>query len=213
VTRFGLIQSCAVSIVVVVLVGCGTSGSAREVPSNMCPTTSPYAGRSSSSVPSLTTQEVDDLLAGRGLGLARAAELNGYPGPRHVLDLQSELELDAEVIAKTEELFKEMQAAAKPLGTQVVALEKELGDLYASRSIDEPMLLQKVDALAALMGQLRVIHLRTHIRMTALLTADQIASYQRLRGYVSAGSEVAMEAEAQPAAGSAADAHSAHHAK
>lgn len=207
--RVGSIQSCVVSIIVGFLfVGCGTSGSAREAPSSMCPTTSPYAGRSSSSVASLTTQEVDDLLAGRGLGMARAAELNGYPGPRHVLDLQSEL--DATVVAKTEELFKEMQAAAKPIGTQVVALEKELGELCASRSIDEPMLPQKVDALAALMGQLRVIHLRTHIRMTALLTADQIASYQRLRGYASAGSEVA---EGQPTAGAAADQHSALHAK
>lgn len=209
--RTGTIQNCVVYLVVGFLAGCGTSGAAREAASNMCPTTSPYAGGSSSSVPSLTTQEVDDLLAGRGMGMARAAELNGYPGPRHVLDLQSELDLDADVVAKTEQLFREMQAAAQPLGAQVVEKEKELGELYASRSIDETALPPKIDELGALMAQLRVVHLRTHIRMASLLSPEQIAKYRQLRGYASVGAETESDPQTQPAAGAAADPHSAHH--
>ena len=34
-----------------------------------------------------------DLRAGRGMGLALAAELNGYPGPAHVLELADKLDL------------------------------------------------------------------------------------------------------------------------
>ena len=39
----------------------------------------------SSPIRGLSEQEIDDLTNGRGMGLARAAELNGYPGPLHVL--------------------------------------------------------------------------------------------------------------------------------
>ena len=39
---------------------------------------------------------VADLKAGRGMGLALAAELNGYPGPSHVLELADKLKLSAE---------------------------------------------------------------------------------------------------------------------
>jgi len=186
------------------LVGCGASGAAA-------PGSSPYAGNSSALIPSLTTQEVEDLLAGRGLGMARAAELNGYPGPRHVLDLQSQLGLNDETVAAAEALFEEMKAEAQPLGARVVDLEKELGELYASRTINETVLPQKVDDLASIMGQLRVAHLRAHIKMTALLTPQQIERYRQLRGYSPRATQTPVRAEAQPVAGSSADPHSAHH--
>ncbi|HKP58554.1 MAG TPA: hypothetical protein VJV78_17630 [Polyangiales bacterium] len=161
------------------------------------PQTSPYAGMSSASVPSLTAQEVDDLLAGRGLGMARAAELNGYPGPRHVLDLRSELGLDQATVEGAEQLFEEMKSEAQPLGAHVVALEKSLGEAFASQSVDESALSERVGALAELMGQLRGVHLRAHIRMKELLTPEQVARYQELRGYPassSAGSRAATAA-------------------
>lgn len=43
------------------------------------------------------------------MGLAKAAELNGYPGPLHVLELAVDLSLTAEQKAATETLFKSMQ--------------------------------------------------------------------------------------------------------
>ena len=48
---------------------------------------SPYAGQQARQVKALSKAEIEGLLAGRGLGYAKAAELNHYPGPRHVLDL------------------------------------------------------------------------------------------------------------------------------
>jgi Spy/CpxP family protein refolding chaperone len=149
----------------------------------------------SSIVPSLTAQEVDDLLAGRGLGMARAAELNGYPGPRHVLDLSEALDLDAKTLDQTRQIFEEMQAAAQPLGTRIVDAEKQLGESFASGTPDESSVQEKVAALADLTSQLRVIHLRAHLRMRELLTPAQIARYRELRGYA------AKQVQATPGAG------------
>ena len=44
----------------------------------------PYAGMQTRPIKALSEQQVADLGAGRGMGLALAAELNGYPGPSHV---------------------------------------------------------------------------------------------------------------------------------
>jgi hypothetical protein len=38
-------------------------------------------GMQSRPIKALSDQQVSDLRAGRGMGLALAAELNGYPGP------------------------------------------------------------------------------------------------------------------------------------
>jgi hypothetical protein len=46
---------------------------------------SPYAGMQTRPIKALSKQQVVDLKAGRGMGLALAAELNSYPGPIHVL--------------------------------------------------------------------------------------------------------------------------------
>ena len=56
----------------------------------------PYAGMQSRPIKALSDQQVSDLRAGRGMGLALAAELNGYPGPSHVLEFADQLELSAE---------------------------------------------------------------------------------------------------------------------
>lgn len=49
--------------------------------------TSPYTGLQERPIKALSDQQIDDLREGRGMGLALPAELNGYPGPRHVLGL------------------------------------------------------------------------------------------------------------------------------
>jgi hypothetical protein len=46
----------------------------------------PYAGMAQRQVKSLADQQIADLRAGRGMGLALPAELNGYPDPAHVLE-------------------------------------------------------------------------------------------------------------------------------
>ena len=65
----------------------------------------PYAGMQTRPIKALSEQQIADLGAGRGMGLALAAELNGYPGPSHVLELADKLELSAEQRASMQRLF------------------------------------------------------------------------------------------------------------
>ena len=46
----------------------------------------PYSGQQGRMIKALSSKEVQGLLQGKGMGMAKAAELNQYPGPRHVLD-------------------------------------------------------------------------------------------------------------------------------
>src|SRR5438270_13682753 len=58
----------------------------------------PYAGQQARSIKALSDDEVAALRNGDGMGMAKAAELNGYPGQRHVLAIAGELRLnDAQV--------------------------------------------------------------------------------------------------------------------
>src|ERR671938_205396 len=72
----------------------------------------PYAGMKTRSIKALSDQQIADLNAGRGMGLALAAELNGYPGPSHVLELADKLELSADQRASMQRLFDAMKAEA-----------------------------------------------------------------------------------------------------
>ena len=49
--------------------------------------TSSYAGQQDREIKSLSAAELHDLAEGRGMGMAKAAELNHYPGPAHVIEL------------------------------------------------------------------------------------------------------------------------------
>ena len=88
-------------------------------------TAQPYAGLETRAVKALSDQQIADLKAGRGAGFALAAELNGYPGPSHVLELAAPLELSAEQRRSTQDLFDAMKAETAPLGETMVAQEAE----------------------------------------------------------------------------------------
>jgi hypothetical protein len=53
----------------------------------------PYAGQQARTIKALSDEDIAALLKGDGMGFAKAAELNGYPGPKHVLDLAEKLKL------------------------------------------------------------------------------------------------------------------------
>jgi hypothetical protein len=153
---------------------------------NLFAQTSPYAGQQNREIKALSAQEVDDLLNARGMALAKAAELNGYPGPAHTLEWTAELKLSPEQVRAIREIKNRLEAAAKPLGAEIVARERELDRRFAAGSIREAQIAPETKAIGELQGRLRSLHLAAHLDTKAKLDAGQIARYSELRGYGSA---------------------------
>jgi uncharacterized membrane protein len=152
-------------------------------------TPSPYAGQQSRDIKALSPSEQADLLAGKGMGLAKAAELNGFPGPAHVLELATELALSAEQRALTQALFQSMDARAKALGRELIAAERLLDALFASRQITPTRLSEQLDRIGMLQAQVRAAHLEAHLEQARILSAEQTSRYIQLRGYAADGND------------------------
>jgi hypothetical protein len=144
---------------------------------------SPYAEMQNRPIKALSEQQMADLGAGRGMGLALAAELNGYPGPAHVLELADRLELSADQRAGIQRLFDAMKAEAVALGAKLIEQEAELDKQFASRAVTPESLKVSTAAAAATQGALRETHLKYHLSTVALLSPDQTRRYGELRGY------------------------------
>ena len=144
---------------------------------------SPYVGQQFREIKALSPQEISDYLSGKGMGLAKAAELNGYPGPAHVLELATQLHLTADQKVKTEALFKRMQGRAIALGKELVEEERVLNHIFASHSVTPEALGGSLARIAKLQAQVRQVHLEAHLQQTALLSREQVSQYNRLRGY------------------------------
>src|SRR5260370_28542338 len=93
----------------------------------------PYAGLQARPIKALSDQQVADLKAGRGMGLALAAELNGYPGPSHLLELAAQLGLSDDQRSHIRDLFEAMKAETIPIGEQLISQERSLDTLFAGR--------------------------------------------------------------------------------
>ena len=143
----------------------------------------PYAGMEQREIKALSKEQIADLRAGRGMSLALPAELNGYPGPLHVLELADRLDLSPDQRARTQSLFKEMQREAAAAGTQVIESERRLDALFADGAGTAATLSAATAEAATLHGQLRAIHLKSHIETKAVLTPRQVLHYAELRGY------------------------------
>lgn len=144
---------------------------------------SPYQGQERRAIKSLADSEVADLLAGRGAGYAKAAELNGVPGPAHVLEMKKEIALSAGQEAEIEAVRKRMQAEAATLGRRLVALEAKLNAAFATSTATRERLGRLLDAIASVESDLRFAHLAAHLETPAILTPEQIQAYNELRGY------------------------------
>ncbi len=152
------------------------------------PPVSPYAGQEIRDIKSLSPEEVDAYLSGKGFGLAKAAELNGFAGPTHVLQLAAELGITAEQRAQTEVLFTSMQLKAVGLGNALVEKERLLDYLFASRAITPALLAETLAEIGSLQAQVRGAHLEAHLAQVEILTPEQNARYAQLRGYGTAHS-------------------------
>lgn len=150
---------------------------------------SPYARLPGTGATGLLPQEVESLTKGEGMALAMAAELNGYPGPRHLLDAAAagQLDLRPDQRESLQRLYDGMLAEAKAKGQEILRAEEELAMRFRHGHIDEAGLRESLGQIGQLRAGLRLIHLRTHLETGALLTPDQIARYKTVRGYDSGG--------------------------
>ena len=144
---------------------------------------SPYTGQEMRDIKSLSRAEVEGYLAGSGMGFAKAAELNGYPGPRHVLELADELELTESQRDETQALFDAMKETASDLGARLVAEERILDQLFETGTLDAEQLSAALDRIGDLRTAIRRTHLEAHLRQTRILSEEQVRRYVRLRGY------------------------------
>jgi Spy/CpxP family protein refolding chaperone len=143
-----------------------------------------YAGMQEREIKALSAEQMADLRQGRGMGASLPAELNGVPGPMHVLELAPQLKLTPEQRASLEGITAEMKTSAQQLGRQVIAAEAELDAAFKSNAADEKTIADTTARIASLQGQLRAVHLVAHLRTRRLLSVDQITAYNVARGYV-----------------------------
>lgn len=143
----------------------------------------PYSGLQTREIKAFSREQMEDLSAGRGMGLALAAELNGYPGPRHVLELAGQLSLTDEQRTTIQRLFDSMRAEAIPVGQKLLSAERDLNRAFEERTINPEKLEAMTTTIAEMQGKLRNTHLKYHLATAALLNPDQLRRYSELRGY------------------------------
>src|ERR1700730_7167833 len=151
---------------------------------------SPYAGMQARSIKSLSEQQIADLKAGRGMGLSLAAELNGYPGPLHVLELAEGLQLSEMQRTRTKALLDAMKAETIPIGKRIIEEETAFDRLFSEKRVTRASLDAATARIGAAQGELRAAHLRDQFEMGDVLSPGQIARYGELRGYVEGGRHV-----------------------
>jgi Spy/CpxP family protein refolding chaperone len=143
----------------------------------------PYEGLEAREIKALSPEEIAALEAGQGFSQALSAELNGFPGPRHVIDLAGDLDLTPEQRAAIESLFRDMQAEAIAAGRAVLAGEAELEAAFRRGELSEEELAAMAEEIGRQRGVLRGIHLKYHLRTKALMSPHQVALYNAARGY------------------------------
>ena len=144
---------------------------------------STYAGQETRVIKSLSEQDLEEIARGGGWGLARAAELNGVPGPTHLLELADQIALTEQQRNDVEAIRARMQAVAITAGERFVAAEQALDVAFQQGAPD----VEAVERLVAEAGEaqaaLRLVHLNAHLLTLPLLTDAQVSQYSVLRGY------------------------------
>lgn len=137
----------------------------------------------SRAVKALSEQQIADLKAGRGMALALPAELNGYPGPSHTLELADALKLTPQQKVQTQKLFDEMKHQSVMTGAAYLAAEESLDALFKGKTVTLTNMGEAIKRSADAQARLRETHLRYHLLMLEVLSAEQVEAYNRLRGY------------------------------
>ena len=125
----------------------------------------------------------DGLEKGEGMGMATPAETNGFPGPKHVLELKDRLGLTPDQIAKTEAAFAAVKATAGKKGKEIIKAEETLAEMFKRHTVEEEQMRATILEIARLRGELRFIHLQAHLQMVIILTPEQVKQYTTLRNH------------------------------
>lgn len=144
---------------------------------------SPYSGMEARSIKALSPEQIAELREGKGMGASLPAELNGAPGPMHVLQLSERLRVSEQQQAALVRITAAMKEQAQALGAEVVAAEVELDRAFARGTADEAMVRTATARIGELQGRLRAVHLVAHLQTKSLLSREQIAAYDEARGY------------------------------
>ncbi len=150
------------------------------------PILSPYTAEQNRTIKSLSDMDILSLQSGTGDaygGLAKPAELNGYPGPRHVLDLAPALSMTLEQQKNIEVIYTDMKSHAIPIGLEIIKIEKQIENSFANNTITNQSLQMLLDRSSNLYGQLRYDHLSSHLKVIDILTPQQVSIYNEIRGY------------------------------
>jgi len=118
--------------------------------------TSKYIGEEHRKIKSLSTDDIVELKKGGGWGLAKAAELNGVPGPVHILEMEDKINLTKDQKMKVQKIYNEMKAEAMSLGEQLIHLEEELNNHFANRTINQALLKKLVHEIENVRSKLRI---------------------------------------------------------
>lgn len=144
---------------------------------------SPYSGEELRAIKSLSEKEIEQYQSGAGMGLAKAAELNHYPGPRHILENADSLDITSEQKIVLEQIFETMRSEAVAIGEQIIEKEKFLNAEFEKGTITESRLKQLTESIGMLQAHLRFVHLRAHVSAKKLLSKHQLLRYDLIRGY------------------------------
>ena len=144
---------------------------------------SKYVGQEHRNIKSLSPDDIKELKRGGGWGLAKAAELNGVPGPAHILEMAEKINLTDEQKRKIQKIYNDMKVEAVALGEQLIRLELELNSGFSNRTINKILLDKSVREIEKVRAKLRLVHLSTHLKTPNILSNEQIILYNELRGY------------------------------
>ncbi|MCE2454072.1 MAG: hypothetical protein J4F48_14960, partial [Nitrospinae bacterium] len=144
---------------------------------------SKYAGQQSRAIKSLSAEDIAELKRGGGWGLAKAAELNGVPGPIHLLEMKDKIDLNESQRSAINAIYRRMKSRAILHGERLIDLERRLEGGFRNRTITDALLRDSLSAIAETKKELRYVHLAAHIETLKILTEKQVDTYNTLRGY------------------------------
>jgi Spy/CpxP family protein refolding chaperone len=130
----------------------------------------------------LLLDEAEEVLAtGRGFGMAFAADQNGYPGPMHALELRDQLGLTADQMPALETLTQSMFDEARPRSRDLLDAEDKLRRLFADGTATSAQVESMAREIERARADVRLIHLRAHLKTFDVLNARQRQVYGQIR--------------------------------